>query len=107
MRAAADWSRTSSPAGDGVVARDLREFLERRLPDYMVPSAFVLRSQLPLTPNGKVDRKALAASTEELAMAEPYAEPRTAAEQTLARIWVEVLNVSTGRDPRQLLRAGR
>jgi len=72
---------------------DLRRFLDGRLPDYMVPSVFVLRDALPLTPNGKVDRKALAASGGRLAPEESYAEPRSPAEKTLANIWAQVLAV--------------
>jgi amino acid adenylation domain-containing protein len=71
----------------------LRAFLRDRLPDYMVPSAFVFLPALPLTPNGKVDRRALPAPH---TMAEPdegYVAPRTDAEHTLAQIWTEVLGI--------------
>jgi amino acid adenylation domain-containing protein len=73
---------------------DLREGLSRRLPDYMVPSAWVLLDALPLTPNGKVDRRALPApegGRPDLGAA--YAAPRTALEEALAGIWAEVLRV--------------
>ena len=46
---------------EGVESRELQQHLSRRLPAYMVPSAFVMLEQLPLTPNGKVDRRALPA----------------------------------------------
>jgi amino acid adenylation domain-containing protein len=49
------------PAGESMMAEDLRRFLKGSLPEYMVPSAFVLLEALPLTPNGKVDRRALPA----------------------------------------------
>src|SRR5262249_60783816 len=81
------------PVNGSVSVADLRRALETRLPDYMVPSAFVLRDALPLTPNGKIDRKALAATEERVAPAEPYAEPRSPAEKTLALIWAQVLSV--------------
>lgn len=81
------------PENGSLTVADLRRLLERKLPDYMVPSAFVLRDALPLTPNGKVDRKALAAPEERLSPEEPYAEPRSPAEKTLAEIWGEVLAV--------------
>ena len=71
---------------------DVRQFLLARLPDYMVPGAFVMLEQLPLTANGKVDRKALPAPS--LVRSEPgeqYTAPRTEAEAALCAIWAEVL----------------
>ena len=53
------WSPTSRAADDAVDAADLRTFLARWLPDYMVPARVVVLPALPLTPNGKVDRRAL------------------------------------------------
>ncbi|GAB1543624.1 non-ribosomal peptide synthetase [Scytonema sp. NUACC21] len=70
---------------------DIRSFLNKKLPDYMVPTAFVLLGALPLTPNGKVDRKALLASKVELAKEGEFAPPQTPIEQTLATIWQQVL----------------
>jgi acyl carrier protein len=63
------------------------------LPDYMVPSAFVLLDELPLSPNGKLDRHAL--PTPELGAGDGagYVAPRTEAEKVLAGIWSEVLGV--------------
>jgi acyl carrier protein len=76
----------------GVDAEALRAHLRRSLPEYMVPSAFVVLHALPLTPNGKLDRKALPAP--ELASAEEtYVAPRTPVEEVLAGIWAEVLRV--------------
>ncbi|HEX8695435.1 MAG TPA: amino acid adenylation domain-containing protein, partial [Longimicrobium sp.] len=70
----------------------LRAYLRQSLPEYMVPSAFVVLEALPLTPNGKVDRKALPAP--ELASAEErYVAPRTPVEEVLAGIWAEVLRL--------------
>jgi amino acid adenylation domain-containing protein len=70
----------------------LRQFLSRRLPDYMLPSAFVLLDALPLTPNGKLDQRALPApDTARPAFENAFIAPRTAAEQTLATIWARVL----------------
>jgi amino acid adenylation domain-containing protein len=73
---------------------DLRECLSRSLPDYMVPSAWVLLDALPLTPNGKVDRRALP-GPEALppALGTAYVAPRTALEEALAGIWAEVLRI--------------
>jgi amino acid adenylation domain-containing protein len=73
---------------------ELRAFLKERLPEYMLPAAFVLLDALPLTPNGKVDRRALPApgpSRPELAQA--YIAPQTRLEQFLARLWCEVLRL--------------
>jgi amino acid adenylation domain-containing protein len=70
----------------------LREALRAELPEYMVPSAFVLLERLPLTANGKVDRKAL--PEPEVETAGGLVEPRTAVEEIVAGIWGEVL----GRD---------
>ena len=83
------------PAGVAPPAPDaLRGALSSRLPDYMVPGAFVFLDALPLTPNGKVDRRALPAPE----AAGPAAEhvpvpPRTPAEKAVAAIWREVLRV--------------
>ena len=72
----------------------LRCFLKEKLPEYMVPSAFVVLEVLPLTPNGKVDRRALPAP--DPLRAEPensFVAPRTPMEATLAHIWADLLNL--------------
>jgi amino acid adenylation domain-containing protein len=71
----------------------LREALSSTLPEYMVPSAFVVLDTLPLTANGKVDRRALPAPDAEGAQ-EAYVAPETDTERALAAIWSEVLGVS-------------
>jgi acyl carrier protein len=71
---------------------ELRGFVRERLPEYMVPSAFMALEALPLTPNGKVDRKALPApETGRLAAEQAAVGPRDPVEEALARIWTEVL----------------
>ena len=71
---------------------DLRQFLKQKLPEYMIPSAFVLLESLPLTPNGKVDRHALKApNTLTLDLKEDYVAPRTSVEEVLVEIWAKVL----------------
>lgn len=70
---------------------DLRAFLKNRLPDYMIPSAFVFLDALPLTLNGKIDRKALPAPGQ-ARQSEP-AKPGTPLERMLAGIWSRVLKL--------------
>jgi amino acid adenylation domain-containing protein len=75
-------------------AAELRQVVAERLPEYMVPSAFVTLDALPLNANGKVDRGALPAPD---GAARPssveYVTPRTAVERALAQVWAEVLQV--------------
>lgn len=70
---------------------DLRLALQRRLPEYMVPSAIVALEALPLTPHGKLDRKALPAP--DRGSGQTYVAPRNKIEEDLARIWAEVLGL--------------
>ncbi|MFC8198280.1 amino acid adenylation domain-containing protein [Streptomyces sp. NPDC057298] len=74
----------------GVSAEELREEVAARLPDFMVPAVFMILDRLPLMPNGKLDRAAL---PEPEFTAGAYRAPRTAAEQTLAGLFAEVLGV--------------
>ncbi|WP_438036430.1 amino acid adenylation domain-containing protein [Sorangium sp. So ce204] len=72
----------------------LREHLLERLPDFMVPAAYVVLDALPLTPAGKIDRRGLPAPDPgRRALAEEVAAPRTPVEGALARIWAEVLGL--------------
>jgi arthrofactin-type cyclic lipopeptide synthetase B len=71
----------------------LREHLLARLPDYMVPSAFVALDSLPLSPNGKVDRKALPAPDSAAVSIREYEAPVGEMEILLARLWCELLKV--------------
>jgi amino acid adenylation domain-containing protein len=73
---------------------DLRSFLQERLPNYMVPSAFVFLDTMPLTPNGKVDRRVLPApDVSDIQASFAYVAPRTLMEQQLADIWAKVLRL--------------
>ena len=73
---------------------ELRSHLRRKLPEYMVPFAFVLLDSLPLTPNGKVDRNALPAPDQTRPeTAQSYVAPRTVLEERLANIWTKVLKL--------------
>jgi len=79
---------------DADLAAQLKQFVGARLPDYMVPSAFVLLDEMPLTPNGKINRKALPApdaSRDDLAS--QYVPPRNDLEEQLAEIWSSVLGL--------------
>ncbi|MEQ9672407.1 MAG: condensation domain-containing protein [Coleofasciculus sp. G2-EDA-02] len=72
----------------------LRDYLKKRLPEYMIPSAFVLLEALPLMPNGKVDRRALPApDSARSELNEAFTTPRTPVEEVLVGIWAKVLNV--------------
>jgi amino acid adenylation domain-containing protein len=72
----------------------LRQYLQARLPHYMIPSAFVTLERLPLSPNGKLDRRALPAPTDAHQNLENrYVPPRNSIEEGVASIWVEVLGV--------------
>ncbi|MCO6509298.1 MAG: amino acid adenylation domain-containing protein [Aridibacter famidurans] len=83
----------NSLSGKNLVS-ELRKHLSKRLPDYMLPSAFVLIDKLPLTPNGKVDRKALPApDASTFAQAREYDPPRNDREAALAEIWSKVLRI--------------
>jgi thioesterase domain-containing protein/acyl carrier protein len=72
----------------------LRQFARERLPDFMVPSAFIFRESLPLTPNGKVDRDALAAlEPSQIGLNGQYVAPRNETEKSVASIWEKILNI--------------
>ena len=71
---------------------DLRDFLRRKLPDYMLPSAFIVLAQLPLTPSGKLDRRALPAP-DYSGSENAYVAPRTPTEEKLAEIFAAMLKL--------------
>ncbi|QXE10353.1 amino acid adenylation domain-containing protein [Pseudomonas sp. AN-B15] len=71
----------------------LRAHVLERLPEYMVPGAFVRLDALPLTPNDKIDRKALPEPGADAVINRPYVAPQGEVETTLAQIWGEVLGV--------------
>jgi len=73
---------------------ELRSHMKERLPEYMVPGAFVLLDTLPLTTNGKVDRRALPSPEDaRLDLGEAYVAPESEAERILVAVWSEVLKV--------------
>ncbi len=82
------------PATEGLTEGGLRERLGGMLPRYMVPARIVLLEALPRLPSGKVDRQALASMrAPEDRPGEAFVAPRDATEETLARIWAEVLKL--------------
>ncbi len=76
-----------------LVIDELKVQLKQALPDYMVPSAFVVLEEMPLTVNGKLDRKRLPAPDIGEQLGKQYIAPRTETETLLAEIWREVLGV--------------
>ncbi|MDF5728925.1 MAG: amino acid adenylation domain-containing protein, partial [Rhizonema sp. PD38] len=83
-----------------ITSNELRQFLKAKLPDYMVPNAFVILESMPLTPNGKIDRRALPALDLDSdaygalnLRPDKYIAPRTPIEEMLAQIWSQLLGV--------------
>ncbi|MBW4611020.1 MAG: amino acid adenylation domain-containing protein [Hassallia sp. WJT32-NPBG1] len=73
---------------------ELRSFLKERLPDYMLPSAFVFLEALPLTLNGKINRHQLPVpDNTRQEWARPFVAPRNSVEEMLAQIWAEILQI--------------
>ena len=82
-----------APNRDSVCSvSDLRIFACKKLPDYMIPSTFVILDAVPLTPNGKIDRKSLPPSDDERPLLDQgFTEPRTQIEELVGQVWREVL----------------
>jgi amino acid adenylation domain-containing protein len=98
----ADAGQTTSDAGriggfglrPASLTDELRAFLAERLPDYMLPSAWVMLDALPLTPNGKLDHRALPAPDQARPEQQAgFVAPRTPTEAALAQVWAEVLGL--------------
>ncbi|MHC5597800.1 MAG: amino acid adenylation domain-containing protein [Nostoc sp.] len=75
---------------DSALLEELRDFLGKTLPDYMIPSHFTVLDKLPVTPNGKVDRKALLAQNA-IASSTDIELPVTSTEKLLAELWAKLL----------------
>ncbi|HEY0602392.1 MAG TPA: SDR family NAD(P)-dependent oxidoreductase [Herpetosiphonaceae bacterium] len=87
--------RFGEGAGGEGLAVSLRSFLRERLPEYMVPAAFVPLDALPLTPSGKLDRRALPAPDTAHVAVGPQEAPQTELERTIAEIWRALLAIET------------
>ncbi|NQE33862.1 non-ribosomal peptide synthetase [Microcoleus asticus] len=92
------WRSYANNPLQGKVARklvpQLQAYLAEKLPEYMIPSAFVVLESLPVTANGKVDRLALPAPQPiKLEWAGGYVAPHTSIEEVLVKIWAEVLGI--------------
>jgi amino acid adenylation domain-containing protein len=86
--------RTNDERADSSCVTELRTYLATQLPDYMLPSAFVLLDALPLSPSGKIDRRALPAPDHARpGTSTPFVAPRSAIENRIAQIWTDVLGV--------------
>ncbi|WP_433256779.1 non-ribosomal peptide synthetase/MFS transporter [Streptosporangium sp. CA-135522] len=83
----------TTPGGTDIDVAELRAALKQGLPDYMVPTAFVVMDALPLSPNGKLDRAALPAPQATRDATAELVEPETPTERMLAGIWTEVLGL--------------
>ncbi|HKP12284.1 MAG TPA: amino acid adenylation domain-containing protein, partial [Blastocatellia bacterium] len=81
--------------GNAPASGDLKDYLKQQLPDYMVPSTYVVLEAMPLSRNGKIDRNALPAPGEHNRVGEAvaYVEPQTELEQEIAEVWKELLGV--------------
>nr|QEO74053.1 condensation domain-containing protein [uncultured bacterium] len=80
--------------GEAATAGELRRHLREKLPEHMVPQAFVELDEIPLTPNGKVNHSALPALDSARRAEAEFVEPQGMVEERLAAIWSEVLRVS-------------
>lgn len=85
-----------NPLFPTVEIAQLCDFLKQKLPQYMIPSAFVLLPQLPLLPNGKVDRRKLPKPDAAITIQNTFVPPRNAIEEVLAGIWAKILGVELG-----------
>ncbi|MBD2137713.1 amino acid adenylation domain-containing protein [Anabaena sp. FACHB-1237] len=76
-----------------ISSNEIKEFVIDKLPEYMLPTAFVLLDKLPLTANGKIDKKALPLPGQSLVNETQYVMPENDTEKTIVEIWQEVLKM--------------
>ncbi len=77
----------------GAFGQQLSDFVAAQLPDYMVPSAYVIVDGFPLTPSGKVDRRKLPSPVWLRSQTTPYIAPRTPLETEISHLWTELLDI--------------
>ena len=88
-----NWYEDKGKKVPPLVIDELRRYLKKRLPEYMLPSAYSVLRTLPRTRRGKIDRAALSALKDSLRTESNYVAPQNEAERTIASIWQEVLKV--------------
>lgn len=76
--------------------KELRSFVQTKLPEYAIPSTFIFLDAIPLTPNGKIDRRALPVRDIEQTVSTSFVSPRNLTEEILVKIWSELLGVRVG-----------
>lgn len=76
-----------------ISSSELENFIKDKLPEYMLPNAFVLLSELPLTANGKIDRQGLPALDKNILSATKYVSPQNETQKIISSIWQEVLQI--------------
>ncbi len=81
-------------ATDIISSADLRRYLQKKLPEYMIPAGFKQLPQLPLTPNGKTDKNALLSNSINFDVATAFVPPSNEIEELVANIWKEVLQLN-------------
>lgn len=93
-----DGNIMSSAIDSSVLSTKLREFLKRKLPNYMVPSSIVILQMMPLTPNGKINRTGLPAPESLTFFQRHSVRPLTPTEDSLQKIWTHLLGRAPGPD---------
>lgn len=81
-------------SGKEFSVKELREYLSKELPDYMIPAYFIRLEKIPLTSNGKIDKKALPEYTGHIITGVEYIAPVNEVEKSLVEIWSSILNIN-------------
>lgn len=81
-------------SGKKVVVKDLRDYLSKKIPEYMIPDIFVQIDEIPFTSNGKINRRALPAPETKKVLIQDYEAPQTELEFELEKIWCKILGIN-------------